>query len=229
MLGASVAAQAGASVAINGPAFLIPALQQNRGLSLAQAGTVAAMPLAGVMVTLFLWGLAVDRVGERAVLLAGLDRDDRPVRRRDRRGRHPSPCGPSCSRWAWSAASTGSASGRIVVGWFPPERRGLAMGIRQMAQPLGVAVAAATVAVVAERSSVHGRPVDPGRRERRRPAGAVVAIVLDPPRPTATAALTANPYRTDGFLARIHGVSVLLVVPQFLVWTFSLTWLVQRA
>ena len=57
MLGASVAAQAGASVAINGPAFLIPSLQHDRGLSLAQAGTVAAMPIAGVMVTLFLWGL----------------------------------------------------------------------------------------------------------------------------------------------------------------------------
>ena len=52
------------------------------------------------------------------------------------------------------AASTGSASGRIVVGWFPPERRGLAMGIRQMAQPLGVAVAAATIAVTADRAGV---------------------------------------------------------------------------
>ena len=65
MLGASVAAQASASVAINGPAFLIPAPPADRGLSLAQAGTVAAMPIAGVMVTLFLWGLAVDRIGER--------------------------------------------------------------------------------------------------------------------------------------------------------------------
>src|SRR5680860_237983 len=72
MLAASVAAQAGASVAINGPAFLIPSLQENRGLSLAEAGTMAAMPIAGVMVSLILWGLAVDRVGERAVLLAGL-------------------------------------------------------------------------------------------------------------------------------------------------------------
>src|SRR3546814_6237667 len=36
-----------------------------------------------------------------------------------------------------AAASTASASGRVVVGWFPPERRGLAMGIRQMAQPVG--------------------------------------------------------------------------------------------
>jgi len=57
---------------------------------------------------------------------------------------------------------------------------------------------------------------------------AVLLIVLDPPRPTATAALTANPYRADRFLTRVHGVSMLLVVPQFLVWTYSLTWLVQH-
>jgi len=37
-----------------------------------------------------------------------------------------------------AAASSNSASGRLVVGWFPPEQRGLVMGIRQTAQPLGV-------------------------------------------------------------------------------------------
>ena len=226
MLGASVAAQAGASVAINGPAFLIPSLQQSRGLSLAQAGTVAAMPIAGVMVTLFLWGLAVDRVGERAVLLAGLTGTailstvattvERTV--------------PLCVVlfvMGMFAACTGSASGRIVVGWFPPERRGLAMGIRQMAQPLGVAVAAATIAVTADRAGVQAALWIPVAAVTLA-LGAVFLIVLDPPRPTATPALTANPYRADGFLMRVHGVSVLLVVPQFLVWTFSLTWLVNE-
>jgi sugar phosphate permease len=226
MLGASVAAQASASVAINGPAFLIPSLQDTRGLSLAQAGTVAAAPIAGVMVTLFLWGLLVDRIGERRVLLTGL--------------------GATAVLGAlatfvhgtvalaailfvvgMAAACTGAASGRIVVGWFPPQRRGLAMGVRQMAQPLGVAIAAATIAVTAEHLSVQAALWIP-----------VVAVglafvsvavtVLDPPRPTRTAALTANPYRASGFLTRVHSVSVLLVVPQFLVWTYSLTWLVQE-
>jgi sugar phosphate permease len=37
-----------------------------------------------------------------------------------------------------AAASTNAASGRVVAGWFTRSRRGLAMGIRQMAQPLGV-------------------------------------------------------------------------------------------
>lgn len=226
MLWASVAAQAGASVAINGPAFLIPTLQDERGLSLAQAGTVAAAPIAGVMVTLFLWGLLVDRIGERRVLLGGLAGTvvlgalatfiEGTVA-----------LAVVLFVVGMAAACTGSASGRIVVGWFPPRRRGLAMGIRQMAQPLGVAVAAATIAVTAEHVSL--------RAALWIPVGAVtmafvavLLIVLDPPRPTATVALTANPYRADSFLARVHGVSVLLVIPQFLVWTYSLTWLVQE-
>jgi sugar phosphate permease len=226
MLGASVAAQAGASVAINGPAFLIPSLQDNRGLSLAQAGTIAAMPIAGVMATLFLWGIVVDRVGERRVLLAGLGATallgtvatlvEGTIA-----------LGAVLFVVGMAAACTGSASGRIVVGWFPPQRRGLAMGIRQMAQPLGVAVAAATVAVTADRVSLQAALWIPVAAVALAFV-VVLVIVLDPPRPAATAALTANPYRASSFLTRVHGVSVLLVVPQFLVWTYSLTWLVQE-
>jgi sugar phosphate permease len=226
MLGASVAAQASASVAINGPAFLIPSLQETRGLSLAQAGTLAAMPLAGVMVTLFLWGLVVDRRGERFVLLAGLGGTalfgslavlaDGTVL-----------LGIALFVMGMAAASTGSASGRVVVGWFARERRGLAMGIRQMAQPLGVAVAAATIAVTADGAGLRAALWIPVAAVAV--AFVVVAlVVLDPPRPAATAALTANPYRASGFLARVHGVSMLLVLPQFVVWTYSLTWLVQE-
>ena len=226
MLGASVAAQAAASVAINGPAFLIPSLQEDRGLSLVEAGTLAAAPVAGVMVTLFLWGLVVDRVGERAALLAGLGGTtllgaaattvDGTV-----------PLAALLFVVGMFAAATGSASGRIVVGWFPPRRRGLAMGIRQMAQPLGLAIAAATIAVVADRAGLAAALWVPVVATGLAFV-TVLVIVLDPPRPVATPALTANPYRADRFLARVHGVSVLLVVPQFLVWTYSLTWLVQE-
>lgn len=226
MLGASVAAQAAASVAINGPAFLIPTLQDTRGLSLAEAGTVAAMPLAGVMVTLFLWGLLVDRIGERAVLLAGLG----GTVLFGALATLVTATVPLCAvlfAAGMAAACTGSASGRIVVGWFPPERRGLAMGIRQMAQPLGVALAAATIAVTAEHVSLTAALWIPVAAVTLSLV-AVLLLVTDPPRPVATAALTANPYRADGFLSRIHGVSVLLVVPQFMVWTYSLTWLVQE-
>ncbi|HJE78284.1 MAG TPA: MFS transporter, partial [Brevibacterium epidermidis] len=48
-----------------------------------------------------------------------------------------------------AAASVNSASGRVVMGWFPRHRRGLAMGIRQMSQPLGTSVAAVTIPAIA--------------------------------------------------------------------------------
>ena len=120
-----------------------------------------------------------------------------------------------------------SASGRVVVGWFPLRRRGLAMGIRQTAQPVGVGVAAATMAVVADRSRAVRRAVDPGRRLRAgRPRWWRWSCSTLPGR-RAARPRSPNPYRGDRFLPRIHGVSVLLVVPQFVVWTFALVWLVQ--
>jgi sugar phosphate permease len=125
-----------------------------------------------------------------------------------------------------SAASSNVASGRVVVGWFPAGRRGLAMGIRQMAQPAGVGVAAATMAVVADRSGPFVAVWVPVAACAV--AAVLVAIVVvDPPRPETGPAAAPNPYRDDRYLPRIHSVSVLLVVPQFVVWTFALVWLVQ--
>ena len=66
MLGASTLAQGAAAVTIHGPAFLIPVLR-DEGLSLPQAGLVAAAPTIGVMLTLVAWGLLTDRRGERFV------------------------------------------------------------------------------------------------------------------------------------------------------------------
>ncbi len=225
MLGASTIAQAAAAVMMHGPAFLIPALHDQEGLSLAEAGVVAAAPTVGVMLTLVLWGLLTDRRGERLVLLSGLVLTtlaglaavtvDGLV-----------PLTIALFVGGATAASTNAASGRVVVGWFPPQRRGLAMGIRQMAQPVGVGVAAVTIAVVADTHGVHAALWVPTVATGL--AAVVVAlVVLDPPRPPKVGGRAANPYRADRFLARIHGVSVLLVVPQFVVWTFALVWLVQ--
>ncbi|MFC6343673.1 MFS transporter, partial [Nocardioides hankookensis] len=61
MLAASTLAQAAAAVMIHGPAFLIPTLHEREGLSLAEAGLVAAAPTIGVMLTLVAWGWVTDR------------------------------------------------------------------------------------------------------------------------------------------------------------------------
>ncbi len=225
MLGASTTAQAAAAVALHGPAFLIPFLHGRGGLSLPAAGLVAAAPTVGVMLSLVAWGLLVDRRGERLALLSGLAATSAcAVVAASRSG---------VGWWVpWlvlagaAAGAANAASGRVVVGWFPAHRRGLAMGVRQMAQPLGVGIAAVTMAPLADARGVQTALMVPA-------AAALVAlvavllVVLDPPRPARTVEHTANPYAGDRTLARVHGVSMLLVVPQFLVWTFGLAWLVD--
>jgi sugar phosphate permease len=225
MLAAGTLAQAAAAVMIHGPAFLIPTLDDRPGVSLAEAGLVAAAPTVGVMLTLVGWGALTDRIGERRVLLGGLVLTAAAGVASIVVGGLVAISAALVLAGA-AAASTNAASGRLVVGWFPAHRRGLAMGIRQMAQPVGVGVAAVSLAVVAERSGVQAALLVP-TLACAVAALVVAATVLDPPRPARRDGDAPNPYRADRFLARVHGVSVLLVVPQFVVWTFALVWLVQ--
>jgi MFS family permease len=226
MLAIALTATLCANVFINGAAFLIPTLHTERGLDLAKAGLLSSMASLGMVVTLIAWGYAVDRVGERFVLTVGsvltaaaafaAASVDSLVA-----------TGAFLLLGGMAAASSNSASGRLVVGWFPPEKRGLVMGIRQTAQPLGVAVGALVIPRLAESHGVSVALLFPAI------VCAVSAVicgvgVLDPPRPAradAPAVHLANPYRGSAVLWRIHAVSVLLVVPQAVVWTFTLVWL----
>lgn len=225
MLAVGVFAQVAASAVFHGPAFLIPALTEREGMSLAEAGLVAAAPLAGVMVTLVGWGLVVDRRGERFGLLGGL------LAATVAMVGAAMASGVTAMAVALflagaAGAVTNSASARLVVGWFPAHRRGLAMGIRQMAQPLGVALSAATLAPIAVHAGV-GVALWLPAVALAVAAVAVAVVVIDPPRPSYSVSVTPSPYRGSRFLVRVHVVSALLVIPQFLVWTYSLTWLVD--
>jgi sugar phosphate permease len=120
---------------------LAPALQSHYDLSLEGVGVVLATVNLGVLATVLPWGLLADRIGERAVIAAGL--------------------GSAAVAMAGAAVANGvvllsvalfaagalgacvqAASGRAVMGWFPSAQRGLALGIRQTGVPLGGAVAA---------------------------------------------------------------------------------------
>lgn len=224
MLTLSTLGQSASSAAVNGPAFLIPALHAD-GMSLAHAGVIAAAPIVGSMLTLVLWGAAVDAVGERFVLVASLGLT--AVALAGAVAAHDSSVllGLLLVLAGAAAAGTSSASGRVVVGWFPPRRRGTAMGVRQMAQPVGVGLAAIAVPVVAAHSGIGPALAVPAVFAAV--TGLACAIgVLDPERPPRPGDVAAsNPYRGNGYLTRIHTVSMLLVVPQFAVWSFMLTWL----
>ncbi len=216
-----------ANVFINGVAFLIPTLHTERGLDLAQAGLISALPSFGMVATLIAWGYLVDRFGERIVLAVG-SALTATAAFAAATAHSLVVVGVFLFLGGMAAASSNSASGRLVVGWFPPHQRGLVMGIRQTAQPLGVGLGALVIPQLAETRGLTAALLFPAIACAG--AAAISAIgVLDPPRPPkseAHAEELANPYRGSSTLWRIHAVSVLLVVPQCLVWTFTLVWLI---
>lgn len=218
-----------ANVFINGVAFLIPTLHAERGLDLAASALMSSLPSLGMVVTLIAWGYVVDRVGERLVLVLGsaltaaaafaaAAADSLLL------------TGVFLFIGGMAAASSNTASGRLVVGWFDAERRGLVMGIRQTAQPLGVGVGALVIPRIAEFGGVTGALLFPAAVCAAAALLCAVAVI-DPPRPAraeATDTDLANPYRRSAMLWRIHLTSVLLVIPQVFVWTFTLVWLISE-
>ena len=237
-------AQISGTVFVSTPAFLIPLLHAERGLSLAEAGLLSAAPSVGLVLTLIAWGALADRVGERWVIAGGMALTALAAAGAMLAGGYVA-LGFFLLLGGAASASTNAASGRVVVGWFPKDRRGLAMGIRQMAQPLGVTIAALVVPGVAATAGIAAALLVPFVLTAVFAVACAIGIV-NPPRTTATgqsqqqapaqaqaqaqAQQTAptNPYRSSTFLWRIHAVSVLLVVPQFTLSTFGLVWLITQ-
>ncbi|MBD0323375.1 MAG: MFS transporter [Aldersonia sp.] len=226
MLALGVFAQASSAVFIHGTPFLLPALT-DRGMSLPAAGLLVAMPTVGLVCTLIAWGYVMDHIGERKVLVAGplvtfLAGVAAATTTND------VALGALLFLGGAGAASTNGASGRVIVGWFPPHRRGLAMGIRQTAQPLGVGIGALAIPPVAAAHGVSAAILAPAIM-----AGVSAALclfgIVDPPRPQGTGADRVSPYRGKATLWRIHAVSVLLSIPQGVVWTFALLWIHRDA
>lgn len=227
MLAVGVFAQAAASFVQAVPAFLIPLLHSQRGLSLAEAGLLASAPLVGVLLTLVLWGAATDRWGERGVLVTGMLLTAAAVAGAILADGYVA-LGIAFLVAGMGSACASSASGRVVIGWFPAERRGMAMGIRQMSQPLGAAAAALVVPALTASGSLTRALVVAAALAF---AGAIAcaAFIVNPARParsTDAEGRPANPYRGDATLVRIHLVSALLVIPQYVLATFGLVWLI---
>ncbi len=205
-----------------GLAYLIPALRAE-GLSLESATAIVIAPVFGILLSLIAWGAAADRWGERVVLTAGLTASGLALL-------GAAAATGSVERWVWlflagaSGASIHSASGRLILGWFSARERGLAMGIRQTGQPLGVAVAALALPALA----VLGVGVALAALAIGCLASAivVVAVVRDPQRPPShELPRTPSPYRS-AYLWRIHAASAMLVIPQFAVAVFAFDYLV---
>ena len=195
---------------------------------MAEAGLLSAMPSWGMVVTLVMWGYVVDRYGERLVLTTGSALT--AVAAYGAASAHSMTLiGINLFLGGMAAASCNTAGGRLVSGWFPPEQRGLAMGIRQTAQPLGIILGALLIPPLAQHGIRWGILLMAVLC-----ATAAVAshlVITDPPRApreTGTGAAETNPYRGSSALWRIHAVSGLLMLPQTVTVSFMLVWLIHH-
>jgi sugar phosphate permease len=144
VLAAGTTAQASFSTITFAVAVLAPALRDTYDLSLTEIGVVLAAEWIGLTLSMLPWGFAADRVGERSTLAVGLTACAGFLA--------AAAVAPS---FGWLVAFLGlagiaggsvqSGSGRAVMRWFAASERGLALGIRQTAVPIGGVIAAVVV------------------------------------------------------------------------------------
>jgi sugar phosphate permease len=142
ILGAGTLAQASFSAISVGLPALAPALREHYRLSLGETGVVLGAIGIGMLLTLLPWGLAADRLSERVVIALGLSVAGLAIVAAGRTHSYGALVGVLFLAGAFGA-SVNAASGRAVMGWFPERERGLALGVRQTAIPIGGAAAAA--------------------------------------------------------------------------------------
>jgi sugar phosphate permease len=123
---------------------LAPALREEYDLSLTQVGVVFAAEWIGLTFSMLPWGFAADRFGERWTLAVGLAGCALCLA-----GAAFAPSFESLVGLLLLAGACGgsvqSGSGRAVMSWFRREERGLALGVRQTAVPVGGLIAAVVV------------------------------------------------------------------------------------
>ena len=147
VLAAGTAAAAAGSALFIGPAVLAPEIRTEFDASVSQVGVLLGSLWVGTTTTLLAWGLLADRYGERVVLGLGLAAS----------GLLAIAAGMAGDFWvllvllflaAAAGASVNAASGRAVMQWFETDERGLALGIRQTAIPLGIGLSAVVLPAV---------------------------------------------------------------------------------
>jgi MFS family permease len=207
---------------------LAPFLQTRYDLSLPQVGVVISAPESGSLLTVLAWGMLADRFGERNVLASGLGL-----------------AGIALGAAAYAhdyvalvvsliaagmfAACVLTASGRVVIGAFPPNKRGLALAMRQTAPLLVGAIGSVAlpqlVGVGGTRAALLGIAI------LALAAAATSAILLSTTEncsaQTAGGDNSRHPFR-DRRIWRLSGGSALLIVPQTFVIAFLILFLHQH-
>jgi sugar phosphate permease len=137
---------------------------------------------------MLLWGIVADWIGERAVIAIGQTGTAAGLVWAAHASSYAELVA-ALSAVGALGAGVNAASGRAVMAWFGEEERGLALGIRQMATPLGGALAAVTLPALNQGISLRAA------FEGLAAASFVAAVV-------GTVLLRAEPHEDHSVLAR---------------------------
>lgn len=218
VLGVGTAAQAATAAFFLGLASVTPDLRAYYDTGLAGVGALLGVTSMGLVATLLVWGTATDRFGERAVMTVGLTGAAVALGAAALVRSLPA-AGALLIAAGASGASVNAASGRAVLTWFPAQRRGFAMAVRQTAVPLGTAAAGVVLPVLAARGGVPAVFVGLAAGCLAAAVASAIWIREPPDRPLVAARATATPTRAvlaDRRMQRLSVAGALLVVPQFL-------------
>ncbi|WP_441249472.1 MFS transporter [Kitasatospora sp. McL0602] len=232
ILGIGIGAQAAFSATFQGIPTSGSILQQAYRLTTGQLGIVLAAVTAGIFITDVFWGILSDRIGERKVLITGLSGTTIALAAVTAFLVPHGGVVPSYTALAvvlFLAGALGGcvngASGRAVMGWFPPAKRGFAISLRVAAVPAGGAIGAAVLPPLALGAGF--RWVFAFLTLSCLLATVAVAVWLDEPPLARTkseggvaAATTPSPLRRWD-IWRVAITAFLLDLPQFTVLTFG--------
>jgi sugar phosphate permease len=153
VLSAGTLAAAGYAAVPLGLAAIAPELAAQYDLSVQQVGVLFGVSAIGQVFLLLPWGLAADRIGERTVIGVGLTATAAALALTAATERFVGLL-IALTAVAGFGASAAAGSGRAVMQWFARSQRGLALGIRQTAIPLGGAVGALALPPITDAGGV---------------------------------------------------------------------------
>jgi sugar phosphate permease len=227
ILGAGTLAQSSYSAASVGLPALAPLLQSHYRLSLGLVGIALGAVSFGALPTLLLWGFLADRIGERAVVAIGLGSAGGAMLAVPLTKSFAALVG-LLALYGGFGASINAASGRAVMGWFHERQRGVALGVRQGAVPIGGATAAAGLPWLARGGDLQPAFLALGTATL---ATAAVAAILMREAPAAPAALdvagTGRPIRDVSSWLLAFGSS-LFGIAQIALTTYPVLFLHQH-
>jgi nitrate/nitrite transporter NarK len=148
VLAAGTFSTASISALVIGLPVLVPTLRDEYSLSLGEIGVLLASEWVGTTLALLPWGLAADRFGERIVMSVGLTASAVFIVG----AAFAESFGALLALLALAGAAgaaVNSSSGRAVMHWFDADERGLALGVRQTAIPIGGFVGALALPPIA--------------------------------------------------------------------------------